>query len=251
MLTVRVIACLDIEAGRVVKGVKFQDLRDLGDPVELAARYDLEGADELAFLDIRASDQGRDILLGVVSRVAEQLFIPFSVGGGLRSIADVQAVLRAGADKVTVGTAAVADPQLVRRIAQEFGSQCLVVSLDVRRRDGRYEVTTHGGRRATGLDAVAFAQQLAELGAGELLLNDMDADGTRAGFGHDLNRAIAGAVRIPVIASGGAGTAAHFADAVEQGRVQAVLAASVFHERQLTIGDVKAAMAARGIAVRR
>ena len=249
MHTVRLIACLDIEHGRVVKGVRFADLQDQGDPVELAARYDAQGIDELAFLDVRASDQGRDILRDLVRKVSEVLFIPFAVGGGLRSLDDVRAVLRAGADKVTVGSAAVANPELVRQIANEFGSQCLVVSLDVKRLDGRFALTSHGGRRDTGLDAVEFAKQVADLGAGELLVNDMDADGTRQGFGHDLNRAIVRAVPIPVIASGGAGKPEHFAEAVEQGGVHAVLAASVFHQGDFSIRDVKDCMLRRGIAV--
>lgn len=250
MLTRRVIPCLDIQAGRVVKGVNFLGLRDAGDPVELAERYDAEGADELTFLDIRASDQGRDILLDLVTRVSQRLFIPFTVGGGLRSVEDMRAVLLAGADKVSIGTAAVRDPDLVARAANQFGNQCIVVSLDIRKVDGRFELTSHGGRQTTGIDAIAFARQVADLGAGELLLNDMDADGTERGFGHALNRAISEAVRVPVIASGGAGTAQHFADAVLQGGVDAVLAASVFHYGKMTVGEVKRVMADAGIPVR-
>lgn len=250
MLTHRVIPCLDIEQGRVVKGVQFQGLRDAGDPVELAARYDREGADELTFLDIRASDQGRDILLDLVQRVSRTLFIPFTVGGGLRTVEDIRQVLLAGADKVSLGTAAVRDPQLVARAAAQFGSQCLVVSLDVRRLEGRWQLTTHGGREATGLDAVEFARRIADLGAGELLVNAMDHDGMQGGFAHDLNRAMAQAVRIPVIASGGAGRADDFADAVLLGHADAVLAASVFHDGRLTVTQVKTAMARRGIPVR-
>lgn len=250
MLAVRVIPCLDIENGRVVKGVRFQGLRDAGDPVELAERYGQQGADELTFLDVRASDQGRAILLDLVERVARRLFIPFTVGGGLRTLDDLRAVLLAGADKVSIGTAAVRDPDLVARAANHFGRQCVVVSLDVRRIDGRFEITTHGGRQPTGLDAVTFARQMADLGAGELLVNDMDADGTRQGFGHALNHAISTTVSIPVIASGGAGRVDDFADGVLQGGVDAVLAASVFHFGTVSIAEVKAAMARRGVPVR-
>jgi cyclase len=250
MLTRRVIPCLDIQQGRVVKGVQFQGLRDAGDPVELAARYDREGADELTFLDIRASDQGRDILLDLVERVSRALFIPFTVGGGLRSVEDIRQVLLAGADKVSLGTAAVRDPQLVARAASQFGNQCLVVSLDVRRIGGRWELTTHGGREATGIEAIGFARDMAALGAGELLVNAMDHDGMQAGFAHDLNRAIADAVRVPVIASGGAGKLEDFADAVLLGRADAVLAASVFHDGRMTVAQVKTAMARRGVPVR-
>ncbi|MSP93241.1 MAG: imidazole glycerol phosphate synthase subunit HisF [Myxococcales bacterium] len=251
MLTHRVIPCLDIEAGRVVKGVRFQGLRDAGDPLELAARYDAEGADELALLDVRAADQGRGILLDLVAQVAAQVFIPFSVGGGLRGIDDVRAVLLAGADKASIGSAAARDPDLVARCANHFGRQCIVVSLDVKRAaDGRFELTTHGGRVHTGLDAVAFARMVADLGAGELLLNDMDADGTQAGFGVDLLQAVSRAVPIPVIASGGAGRVDDFVRAVRDGGAAAVLAASVFHSGALRIADVKAAMAAAGLPVR-
>ena len=251
MLTRRVIPCLDIENGRVVKGVNFLGLRDAGDPVELAARYDREGADELTFLDIRASDQGRATLLELVNRVSRELFIPFTVGGGMRTLDDMRRVLLAGADKVAIGTAATTNPQLVAQAANEFGNQCIVVSLDVRRIGGRYELTSHGGRTPTGIDALEFAKQVAELGAGELLVNDMDADGTERGFGNELNRAIARSVRVPLIASGGAGKIGDFADAVIAGEVDAVLAASVFHFGKFTIAQVKDAMAARGIAVRR
>jgi len=250
MLAVRVIPCLDIEAGRVVKGVHFAGIRDAGDPLELASRYDAEGADELTFLDIRASDQNRGILLDLVERVSRRLFIPFTVGGGLRSVEDMRAVLLAGADKVSIGTAAVRDPQIVADAANHFGSQCIVVSLDVRRDGPRYRLTTHGGRQLTDLDAVDFAKKVADLGAGELLVNDMDADGTRDGFGHALNLALSKAVRIPLIASGGAGTPQHFADAVMQGDVSAVLAASVFHDGDFTVRDAKNAMAKAGLPVR-
>lgn len=250
MLTRRIIPCLDIEAGRVVKGVNFLGLRDAGDPVELAARYDREGADELTFLDIRASDQGRGILLDLVDRVSRQLFIPFTVGGGLRTVEDMREVLLAGADKVSIGTAATKNPQLVAEAANMFGNQCIVVSLDVRHIQGRFELTSHGGRTPTGIDALDFAELVAGLGAGELLINDMDADGTERGFGHALNAAIAARVRIPLIASGGAGKIQDFVDGVQKGHVDAVLAASVFHFGKFTIGDVKRAMAAAGIPVR-
>ena len=250
MLTRRVIPCLDIENGRVVKGVNFLGLRDAGDPVELAARYDREGADELTFLDIRASDQGRATLLDLVNRVSRELFIPFTVGGGMRTLDDMRQVLLAGADKVSIGTAATKDPQLVAQAANEFGNQCIVVSLDVRRINDRYELTSHGGRTPTGIDALEFAKQVASLGAGELLINDMDADGTERGFGNELNQMIARSVRIPIIASGGAGRISDFADAVLDGEVDAVLAASVFHFGKFTIRTVKDAMAARGIPVR-
>lgn len=250
MLTRRVIPCLDIEGGRVVKGVNFLGLRDAGDPVELASRYDAEGADELTFLDIRASDQGRDILLDLVERVSRRLFIPFTVGGGLRSIDDMRAVLLAGADKVSIGTAALRDPELVAMAANQFGSQAIVVSLDVRRVNGRFELTTHGGRQATGVEALGFASKVAALGAGELLLNDMDADGTQAGFGCELLRMVADAVPVPVIASGGAGSLQDFVDAAVQGHAAAVLAASVFHFGTLTIRQVKDALRAAGVPVR-
>jgi cyclase len=245
-----VIPCLDVEAGRVVKGVRFQGLRDAGDPLELAARYDSEGADELAFLDVRASDQGRGALLDLIDRVARNLFIPFSVGGGIRSIDDVRQVLQAGADKVSLGTAAAHDPALVSRCANHFGRQCIVVSLDVKRAGGRYELTTHGGCQRTGRDALEFAQEVSHLGAGELLLNDMDADGTRAGFGIDLLQAVTRTVPIPVIASGGAGTLADFVSAVQQGGADAVLAASVFHDGTFAIAEVKRALADAGVPVR-
>lgn len=251
-LAVRVIPCLDVDAGRVVKGVRFTGLRDAGDPVELARRYDAEGADELTFLDVTASSADRETTYDVVRRTAEQVFIPLTVGGGVRTVADVDRLLRAGADKVGVNTAAVARPDLVAEIADRFGSQVLVVSLDVRRRtDGGagFEVTTHGGRTGTGIDAVEWAARVAELGAGEILLNSMDADGTQEGFDLELVRAVRAAVRVPVIASGGAGAAGHFPPAVEAG-ADAVLAASVFHFRQLSVGDVKEALRAAGHPVR-
>ncbi|MBC3762065.1 imidazole glycerol phosphate synthase subunit HisF [Quadrisphaera oryzae] len=255
-LAVRVIPCLDVDAGRVVKGVNFRELRDAGDPVELAARYDAQGADELVFLDVTASSGDRETTYDVVRRTAEQVFIPLTVGGGVRTPDDVDRLLRAGADKVGVNTAAIARPELVREIAQRFGNQVLVVSLDARRTpEGEpptpsgYEVTTHGGRRGTGVDAVEWAERVAELGAGELLLNSMDADGTKAGFDLEMLSAVRARVGVPVIASGGAGAVEHFAPAVAAG-ADAVLAASVFHFGQMTVGDVKASLAAAGHPVR-
>lgn len=254
-VAVRVIPCLDVDAGRVVKGVNFAGLRDAGDPVELAARYDAQGADELTFLDVTASSSDRETTFDVVRRTAEQVFIPLTVGGGVRAVDDVDRLLRAGADKVGVNTAAIARPALVGEIADRFGSQVLVLSLDVRRvRDGEptasgFEVTTHGGRRGTGLDAVAWARQVADLGAGEILLNSMDADGTRDGFDLELLRLVRAAVGIPVVASGGAGAVEHFAPAIEAG-ADAVLAASVFHFGDLTVGEVKDSLRAAGHPVR-
>lgn len=255
-LAVRVIPCLDVDAGRVVKGVNFRELRDAGDPVELAARYDAQGADELVFLDVTASSGDRETTYDVVRRTAEQVFIPLTVGGGVRTPDDVDRLLRAGADKVGVNTAAIARPELVREIAQRFGNQVLVVSLDARRTPeggpptpSGYEVTTHGGRRGTGVDAVEWAERVAELGAGELLLNSMDADGTKAGFDLEMLTAVRARVGVPVIASGGAGAVEHFAPAVAAG-ADAVLAASVFHFGQMTVGDVKASLAAAGHPVR-
>jgi cyclase len=256
-LAVRVIPCLDVDAGRVVKGVNFQSLRDAGDPVELARVYDAEGADELTFLDISASADGRATTMEIVSKVAEEVFIPLTVGGGVRSVADVDRLLRAGADKVGVNTAAIARPELVAEIADRFGSQVLVLSVDARRVPAGsdapcpsgFEVTTHGGRRSAGLDAVEWAVRAAELGAGEILLNSMDADGTRDGFDLEMLRAVRAEVSVPVIASGGAGAAAHFPPAVAAG-ADAVLAASVFHFGTLSIGEVKSALAAAGRPVR-
>jgi imidazole glycerol-phosphate synthase subunit HisF len=251
-LAVRVIPCLDVDGGRVVKGVNFEDLRDAGDPVELAALYDREGADELTFLDISASHEGRATTLEIVSRTAEQVFIPLTVGGGISSTDDVDTLLRAGADKIAVNTAAIHRPELVAEIADRFGNQVLVLSVDARRADGTdsgFEVTTHGGRKSAGLDAVAWARRACELGAGEILLNAMDADGTREGFDLELIEAVRREVTVPVIASGGAGTAAHFPPAVEAG-ADAVLAASVFHFGTLTIGDVKATLKGAGHPVR-
>ena len=255
-LAVRVIPCLDVDAGRVVKGVNFANLRDAGDPVELAAVYDAEGADELTFLDVTASSSGRATMLDVVRRTAEQVFIPLTVGGGVRAVADVDALLRAGADKVSVNTAAIARPELLAELARQFGSQCIVLSVDARTVPAGgaptcsgWEVTTHGGRQGTGIDAVEWARRGAELGVGEVLLNSMDADGTKAGFDLPMLRAVRAVVTVPVIASGGAGAAGDFAPAVRAG-ADAVLAASVFHFGELTIGEVKAAMAAEGMTVR-
>ena len=254
-VSVRVIPCLDVDAGRVVKGVRFTDLRDAGDPVEMARVYDAEGADELIFLDITASSSSRETTYDVVSRTAEQVFIPLTVGGGVRSADDVDRLLRAGADKVGVNTAAVARPELVGEIAQRFGSQVLVLSVDARRcvdgaaTESGFEVTTHGGRRGTGLDAVEWAASCAEDGVGEILLNSMDADGTQAGFDLPLIEAVRARVRVPVVASGGAGAVEHFGPAVQAG-ADAVLAASVFHFGQLRIGDVKRGLADAGHVVR-
>ncbi|HEY5854823.1 MAG TPA: imidazole glycerol phosphate synthase subunit HisF [Aldersonia sp.] len=255
-VAVRVIPCLDVDAGRVVKGVNFENLRDAGDPVELAARYDAQGADELTFLDVTASSADRGTMIDVVTRTAEQVFIPLTVGGGVRSVADVDRLLRAGADKVSVNTAAIARPELLRELSERFGSQCIVLSVDARTvPDGQpdtpsgWEVTTHGGRRGTGIDAVEWAARGAELGVGEILLNSMDADGTKAGFDLPMIAAVRAAVRVPVIASGGAGKAEHFPPAIEAG-ADAVLAASVFHFGDLRIPDVKDTMRAAGIVVR-
>ncbi len=254
-VSVRVIPCLDVDAGRVVKGVNFENLRDAGDPVELAARYDAEGADELTFLDVTASSGERETTYDIVRRTAEQVFIPLTVGGGVRTVEDVDRLLRAGADKVGVNTAAIARPALVGEIADRFGSQVLVLSVDARRvREGTatgsgFEVTTHGGRTGTGIDAVAWARQVAGLGAGEILLNSMDADGTRDGFDLELIRLVRAEVGVPVVASGGAGELAHFAPAVEAG-ADAVLAASVFHFGDLVIGEVKDALRSAGHPVR-
>jgi len=255
-VAVRVIPCLDVDAGRVVKGVNFTSLRDAGDPVEMARLYDAEGADELVFLDITASSGDRATTYDVVSRTAEEVFIPLTVGGGVRSVADVDRLLRAGADKVGVNTAAVARPELVAEVADRFGSQVLVLSVDARRvRDGAgtdsgFEVTTHGGRRGTGIDAVAWAARAAELGAGEILLNSMDADGTRDGYDIEMISAVRAVVAVPVVASGGAGALSHFPAAVAAG-ADAVLAASVFHFGVLRIRDVKAALAEADLSVRR
>ena len=250
MRVARVIPCLDVDAGRVVKGVNFVGLRDAGDPVELAARYDAEGADELVFLDITASSDARDTIVDVVTRTAEQVFIPFTVGGGVRAVDDARRLLRAGADKVSVNTAAVQRPELVAEIAAEFGNQCVVVAIDARRVDGGFEVFIHGGRTPTALDAVSWAEEVCDLGAGEILLTSMDRDGTREGFDLELTRAVADAVNVPVIASGGVGTLDHLAEGVLAGGADAVLAASIFHFGEHTIGEAKDAMAAAGVTVR-
>ncbi len=250
MHTVRVIPCLDVDAGRVVKGVNFVDLVDAGDPVELAARYDAEGADELVFLDITASSDARDTIVDVVSRTAEEVFIPFTIGGGIRTVDDARRLLRAGADKVSVNTSAVARPELVSEIAEEFGVQCAVVAIDARRVQGGFEVFTHGGRKPTGLDAVSWAAEVERLGAGEILLTSMDRDGTRDGFDIELTREVSAACNIPVIASGGVGTLEHLAEGVLDGGADAVLAASIFHFGQHTIAEAKAVLASHGITVR-
>ena len=251
MLTTRVIPCLDVKDGRVVKGVNFVNLVDAGDPVEQARLYDAEGADELCFLDITASSDNRDTLLDVVARTAEQCFMPLTVGGGVRTVEDIRRLLLAGADKVSINTAAVHRPEFVRESAQKFGSQCTVVAIDAKRSpSGRFEVFTHGGRTETGLDAVAWARRMVASGAGEILLTSMDRDGTRAGFDIPLTRAISDAASVPVIASGGVGELAHFVEGVRDGGASAVLAASVFHFGNFRIRDVKSHMEAAGIPVR-
>ncbi len=248
----RVIPCLDVTEGRVVKGVRFQDLRDAGDPAELAAAYDREGADEIVFLDITASSDGRRILLDAVARTAEQVFIPLAVGGGVRTVDDMGELLVHGADKVSVNSAALEDPALITRCAEIFGSQCVVLAIDARRRDqgAGWEVFSHGGRRATGRDAVEWAALGERLGAGEILLTSMDRDGTHAGYDLELTTAVSGAVRLPVIASGGAGSAAHMFEAMTAGGADAALAASIFHFGELSISGVKGELAAMGLEVR-
>ena len=251
MLSARVIPCLDVHAGRVVKGVNFVNLVDAGDPVEQARLYDEAGADELCFLDITASHEGRDTIYDVISRTADVCFMPLTVGGGVKHVSDFRKLLLCGADKVSVNSSAVRDPDLLARAADKFGSQCVVLAIDARQtRPGCFEVYTHGGRRETGIDAVAWAQKAEQLGAGEILLTSMDGDGTKDGFDLPLTRAVSDAVGIPVIASGGAGAPDHFADAILEGHASAVLAASVFHFGQFTLNDAKSAMAARGISVR-
>ncbi len=255
----RIIPCLDVDQGRVVKGVNFVDIRDAGDPVEIAARYNEQGADEITFLDITASHEARDTTVHTVEAIAREVFIPLTVGGGIRSVDDIRTMLNAGADKVSINTAAIHEPELVRRASRRFGAQCIVVAIDAKRVedeivDGiatpRYEIFTHGGRRPTGIDAVDWARRMAELGAGEILLTSMDRDGTRDGFELGVTRAITDAVDIPVIASGGVGNLQHLVDGVIEGGADAVLAASIFHFGEYTVGQAKAAMAAAGIEVR-
>ena len=250
MRSVRVIPCLDVDRGRVVKGVRFVDLVDAGDPVELAARYDAEGADEVVFLDITASADARQTMLELARRTAEEVFIPFTVGGGVRTTDDARGLLRAGADKVAVNTAAVARPEVVSELAREFGAQCVVVAIDARRVPGGFEVFTHGGRRATGIDAVAWAAECERRGAGEILLTSMDRDGTRDGYDLELTQAVSSSVGVPVIASGGVGSLDHLAEGALAGQADAVLAASIFHFAEHTVREAKEHLAARGVAVR-
>jgi len=252
MLAKRIIPCLDVTGGRVVKGVNFVELRDAGDPVEIAARYNDQGADEITFLDITATSDGRGLLLHMIEAVASQVFIPLTVGGGVRTVDDVRTLLNAGADKVSFNSAAVANPQVIRDASAKYGAQCIVVAIDAKARENGagWEVYTHGGRRNTGLDAVEWARHMAECGAGEILLTSMDRDGTRIGFNLPLTRAVSDAVDVPVIASGGVGTLEHLAEGIQQGGADAVLAASIFHYGQHTVGEAKALMAARGIPVR-
>jgi cyclase len=250
VLTKRVIPCLDVDAGRVVKGVSFVNIRDAGDPVQLAALYDREGADELVFLDITASSDDRETMVDVVERTASQVFIPLTVGGGLRSVGDMRRMLRAGADKVAVNSAAVAEPRLIAKGAAEFGSQCIVLAIDARRTDSSWEVYTHGGRLPAGIDAVDWARRGVELGAGEILLTSMDEDGQLGGYDLHLTAAVAATVPVPVIASGGVGTAEHLYDGIVKGRADAVLAASIFHYGTLRICEVKAYLTERGLPIR-
>jgi len=254
-LAKRIIPCLDVTAGRVVKGVNFVELRDAGDPVEIARRYDDQGADELTFLDITATSDQRDLILPIIEAVASQVFIPLTVGGGVRAVEDVRRLLNAGADKISMNSSAVANPQLVRDASDKHGSQCIVVAIDAKRvsaegEPARWEVFTHGGRKATGIDAIEWARKMAELGAGEILLTSMDRDGTKAGFDLALTRAVSDAVPVPVIASGGVGNLQHLADGIVDGRADAVLAASIFHYGEHTVGEVKRFMADQGISVR-
>jgi cyclase len=258
MLAKRIIPCLDVTGGRVVKGVNFVELRDAGDPVEIAARYNEQGADELTFLDITATSDARGLILPIIEAVASQVFIPLTVGGGVREVSDVRRLLNAGADKVSFNSAAVANPQVISDSSDKYGAQCIVVAIDAKRRGADdaaargpgWDVYTHGGRKNTGLDAVAWAREMVARGAGEILLTSMDRDGTRSGFDLELTRAVADAVSVPVIASGGVGTLDHLADGVQQGGADAVLAASIFHYGEHTVGEAKALMAARGIPVR-
>ncbi len=254
-LAKRIIPCLDVDQGRVVKGVQFVDIRDAGDPVEVAKRYDDEGADEITFLDITASHEGRDTIVHVVEQVASQVFIPLTVGGGIREVADVRRMLNAGADKVAINTAAVFNPEFVREASDRFGSQCIVVAVDAKRvsEEGeplKWEIFTHGGRKPTGIDAIEWSQKMVEYGAGEILLTSMDRDGTKQGFNLPLNKAVSEAVSVPLIASGGVGNLQHLADGVLQGGADAVLAASIFHFGEYTVGEAKAYMAEQGIEVR-
>jgi cyclase len=250
MLAKRIIPCLDVKDGRVVKGTNFINLRDAGDPVENARAYDQQGADELTFLDITASHERRGIILDVVRRTAEQVFMPLTVGGGVRTVEDIRDLLIAGADKVSINTAAVADPAFVRQAAERFGSQCIVVAIDAKRANGNWEVYTHGGRQPTGIDALRWAKEVEEYGAGEILLTSMDRDGTRLGYDLELTRAVVEAVRVPVIASGGVGTLEHLYEGLTQGKASAVLAASIFHYREYVISEVKAWLKQRGVRVR-
>ncbi|WP_454765154.1 imidazole glycerol phosphate synthase subunit HisF [Cupriavidus campinensis] len=255
MLAKRIIPCLDVTNGRVVKGVNFVELRDAGDPVEIARRYDEQGADEITFLDITATSDGRDLMLHIIEAVASQVFIPLTVGGGVRAVEDVRRLLNAGADKISVNSSAIANPQLVSDVAGKYGSQCIVVAIDAKRSSApgeppRWEVFTHGGRKATGLDAVAWAKEMAARGAGEILLTSMDRDGTKSGFDLELTRAVSDAVPVPVIASGGVGGLQDLADGIRLGHADAVLAASIFHYGEHTVGEAKAFMAREGIPVR-
>ncbi len=251
MLAKRIIPCLDVEGGRVVKGIHFNDLRDAGDPVELAAFYDNEGADELVFLDITASHEGRETKISLASRVGEEVFIPFIIGGGIGSVEEIQRILAAGADKISINTAAVRDPKLIKQAARRFGSQCVVVAIDARKvEDGKWEVFTHGGRTPTGMDAVEWARKVENLGAGEILLTSMDRDGTKLGYDIPLTASVCRAVQIPVIASGGAGNLEHLAEVIEETDCDAVLAASIFHYREYSIREAKEYLASRGIEVR-
>ena len=258
MLAKRIIPCLDVTGGRVVKGVNFQELRDAGDPVEIAARYNLQGADELTFLDITATSDDRDLILPIIEAVASQVFIPLTVGGGVRTVDDVRRLLNAGADKTSFNSAAIANPQVIEDASARYGAQCIVVAIDAKRRQGEdenargvgWDVYSHGGRKNTGMDAVAWAVEMVRRGAGEILLTSMDRDGTKSGFDLALTRAVSDAVSVPVIASGGVGNLQHLADGVQQGGADAVLAASIFHYGEHTVGEAKAAMAARGIPVR-
>jgi cyclase len=250
-LAKRIIPCLDVTAGRVVKGINFLELRDAGDPVEIARRYDEQGADEITFLDITATSDGRDLMLNIIESVASQVFIPLTVGGGVRTVEDVRRLLNAGADKISINSSAISNPQLVADAAQKYGSQCIVVAIDAKKSaDGRWEVFTHGGRKATGLDAVEWAKKMESLGAGEILLTSMDRDGTKAGFDLPLTRAVSDAIRIPVIASGGVGDLQDLADGVKQGHADAVLAASIFHYGEYTVPEAKRFMAEQGIPMR-